>query len=212
MPDVKHLPNLTNGPPHEWRYRVPETGQFFQNASLSGLMETLRSHYRSNGYAIPDSLLNLIEAYICGEEPEYCSGNASSLPKTERVTGGGLAHTFHVVLQGTKTLISWVAGGGERVSQAIADGRAATCATCPENVNPEGCSGCNIAELLRIGEKVAGTRKTSSDASLNACRVCSCLLKAKVWIPHKNLWPHMNEEQKLRLPTACWLVREASIS
>lgn len=212
MPDVKHLPNLTNAPPGGWRYRVPETGQKFEGASLSGLIENLKAHYHANGYELPDSLPALIEAYVCGEVGEYCDGNASSLPKTERVTGGGLAHTFHVVLQGTKTLISWVAGGGERVSQALADERAATCATCPENVNPEGCTGCNIAELLRIGEKVAGTRKTTSDASLNACRVCSCLLKAKVWIPHKNLWPHMSEEQKLRLPQACWLVKESLIT
>lgn len=207
------LPNLTTAPPGGWRYRVPETGQLFSGASLSDLVSQLHAHYRANGYDTPlGGFRDLIEDYICAETPETCDASYVRPPTQTESTGlaSNLAHTFHTVMQGTATLVSWLAGGGERVSQQTADARAATCATCPENVEPQGCTGCNIGALRAVADRVAGKRTTPSDGALKSCRICACHLRAKVWLPLKVLTNHMPPKQQAALPGYCWIKQEAS--
>jgi hypothetical protein len=210
-----HLPNTTTAPPGGWRYRAPETGQLFRGASLSDLISQLNAHYRANGYDTPlAGFKPLIEDYICAETPETCDDSyVRPATQTESVgVAGQLAHTFHTVLQGTATLVSWLAGGGERVTQQVAEVRAATCASCPENVEPQGCTGCNIGALRAVADRVAGKRTTPHDGALKSCRICACHLRAKVWLPLKILTQHMPAKQQARLPEHCWIKQEAAKS
>lgn len=211
MSTTLHLPNLDTTPPGGWRYVVPETGQRFEGSSLSELLGNLLAHYKAAGYPQPPDLLQLIEDYICAEEPESCGGQPRAVRADDVLKRGwaaSLKHTFTNVVNGTRVLAAWVAGGRHYVEEDLASQRAATCITCPENVEPQGCTGCNMKTLHEVVRSVVGSRSTPHDAKLRACRVCGCDLRAKVHLPHDLLWQHMTQEQKALLPAHCWLLRE----
>lgn len=217
MSSTLHLPNLDTHPPrlpnHDggWCYQVPETGQVFCGSSLSELMTSLAAHYKAAGYPQPPNLARLVEDYICDHIPDYCGGQPrASRPEDAARQGwlAGLKHTFTNIVTGTQTLAAWIAGGRNYVDGGVANARAAICTTCPENVEPQGCTGCNLSTLKEIVRSVVGSRTTTSDAHLKACKVCGCDLRAKVHLPHDILWRHMADSQKQQLPEWCWLVRE----
>lgn len=206
-----HLPNLDTTPPKGWRYIVPETGQHFTASSLSELLHDLAAHYKAAGYPQPPNLARLIEDYICVEVPEACGGEPRASRDTDVARQGwiaGLKHTFTNVVNGTRVLAAWIAGGRHYVENDLASQRAATCIACPENVEPLGCHGCNSKTLIEVVRSVVGSRTTPHDAKLRACQVCGCDLKAKVHLPHDVLWRHMPVEQKYQLPQHCWLLTE----
>lgn len=212
-----HLPNLDTAPPklpnHEggWCYKVPETGQDFCGSSLSELMMNLSAHYKAAGYPQPPNLVRLVEDYICDKIPDYCGGQPRATRADDAARQGwiaGLKHTFTNIVTGTQTLAAWIAGGRNYVDADTANARAAVCVTCPENVEPQGCTGCNLNTLHEVVRSVVGSRTTASDSLLKACRVCGCDLRAKVHLPHDVLWKHMPAAQRQQLPEWCWLVRE----
>ena len=202
---MSFLPNMTNQPPGGWKYRVPETGQEFTEPSLDALIQKLLAHYKANGYAPPADLPHLIEDYICNKQPDYCTGNDPIKPKFI----AGLAHTFHTVVQGTRTLLTWAGHGFARVDISLSEARAEVCSTCPNNQEPEGCTVCNINGLRELTDKISGKHATRFDDALKACKVCSCQLKAKTRIPHAILWQHTDKEQKAAFPARCWMITEA---
>lgn len=209
-----HLPNLDTAPSGGgWRYVVPETGQRFEGASLSELLHNLSAHYRAAGYPQPPNLARLVEDYICEQVPEACGGQPRASRSSDLVQQGwlaGLKHTFTNIVTGTQTLAAWIVGGRNYVDGDVANARARVCTTCPENVEPQGCTGCNLNTLHEVVRSVVGSRTTTSDSLLKACKVCGCDLKAKVHLPHTVLWRHMPDAQKQQLPEWCWLKREAA--
>lgn len=209
MSDLKKLalPNITTAPPGGWRYTVPETKQSFAESNLEALLKTLKAHYRATGYDVPLDLVERIEAFICAEVPEYCGAGPSALSQVVGKIEDAVL-TFHAVIQGMRTLAGWVAGSGERVALEVAEKRASICARCPLNVQPKGCTGCNMGVLRQLTEKFVGGKRTSYYEQLKACKACACQLNAKVHLPRSNIWPKMSEKQKAQLPSECWLVTE----
>lgn len=205
-----HLPNLDTVPPGGWHYLVPETGQRFEGSSLSELMHNLAAHYRAAGYPQPPNLARLVEDQICADRPEGCGGTPRATHSDDAMRQGwlkGLKHTFTNVVTGTRTLAAWIAGGRHYVDADTANSRAAVCIACPENVEPQGCTGCNLKTLHEVVRGVVGSRTTPHDTRLKACKVCGCDLRAKVHLPHKVLWEHMADSQKTALPAHCWLIK-----
>ena len=200
-----HLPNLTNVPPGGWRYKVPETGQDFDGSNPDELLQRLQYHYKATGYEQPSDLARKIEDYICDQHPDYCGGQPRA---TKTNTFTAFANTFHMVLQGTRTLASWLVDGKERVEPKVANARGAVCVGCSENQEPQGCTSCNMGVLREAVRKIAGNRTTDHGDALKACRVCGCDLKAKVHLPHDVLWRNMPHAQKEKLPAHCWLIKE----
>ncbi len=203
---VRQLPNKIYAPPGGWRYRVPETGQTFRGVSEYQLLTELQAHYRANQIQQPDleTLKASIEHFVCEQEPDYCT-DAHGQPHPPK---GGRFHGFHEVIQGTRTIGAWLLAGAPMVEQQVADARARTCVGCPQNDEPQGCSTCNAKDMRNLVEKLVGKRRTVVDDYLKSCRVCTCLLKAKVWFPLDRLLPYMLPEQISRLPSNCWLVTE----
>lgn len=201
---ARKLPNRTNAPPGGWRYRVPETNQVFTGVSEHDLIVKLQAHYRINGYPYPDDMPGRIEHYVCSAEPSYCR-DASGKPGK---WSSKLAHTFHVVLQGSATLGHWMLKGREFVAQELADRRSATCAICPFNEEPQGCTSCNANALRETVAKLVGSRRSRYHEQLKACKVCHCQLQVKVWLPQAILLAHMPAEQQEQLPEHCWLRTE----
>lgn len=206
-----HLPNLDTMPPKGWRYTVPETGQLFEASSLSELLHNLTAHYKAAGYMLPPNLVRLIEDAICADVPEACGGEPRADRAADAVKQGwlaGLKHTFTNVVNGTRVLAAWLVSGRHYVDDTVANERALVCTSCPENVEPIGCTGCNSGTLREVVRAVVGSRSTPHDARLRACKVCGCDLRAKVHLPHDILWQHMPAPQKALLPAKCWLLTE----
>jgi len=198
------LPNTHVSPPGEWAYRVPQTGQFFRGSNWPQLQEQLLAHYRATGYSAPADLFEAVEDFICANNPDYCHSEASSLKQAL----SQLSHSFTNVLTGTKTLTSWVAKGRPFVSQEQAEARATVCVGCQFNTEPQGCSGCNQGVLRDAISLVIGKKGTSKDGQLSSCRICSCAIKVKVWLPLASITDHMPLERQHALPDHCWIVKE----
>lgn len=202
------LPNNYTSPPGEFQYRVPQTGQFFRASNWPQLQEQLIAHYRATGYPAPANLYEAVEDFICANHPDYCHGEATDI----KFAMQQLAHSFTNVLTGTKTIASWVAKGRPYVTQEQAEARAAVCVTCQFNVPPDGCSSCNKSVLKDAVMLVIGKKSTSRDAQLASCKICGCVIPAKLWLPLASITDHMPLERQHALPDHCWIVREGAAS
>lgn len=202
---VRQLPNRTYAPPGGWRYTVPETGQRFRGVSDYQLKCELEAHYRANQLQIPSDLDARIEQFVCEQEPDYCTDAHGQPVRDGRRS---FVHEITTVLQGTRTLFAWMAGGRQLVDASLSERRASVCVACPMNQEPEGCTSCNAKTTREVVTQIVGTRQTSLHNQLKACKVCSCWLAAKVQLPHAVLWNHMPPALKEQLPASCWLVTE----
>lgn len=201
------LPNTVTTPPGGWRFKIPETGKVIGPFSgYKQLADQLGTYYFSTGYPPPKDLFNVVQEYICAEQPEYCGAPApeSSIGRAYKET----KHTFHMALQCLNTLVSHRAGSGERPSFELQEKRAAVCVQCPMNQDTQACSVCNLRTLGGLIKKLVGAKVTSYDSRLKFCAVCHCANAAKVATKHEAIWAHMPERQREALPPTCWLVTE----
>ena len=205
MEQLRQLPNKTYAPPGGWRYKVPETGQLFRGVSEYQLLCELEAHYRANQLKKPDGLSDKIEAFVCEQEPDYCTDQHGQPVQDGKRS---IFHEIRNVLQGTATLLAWKVKGEPLVPATLADERAAVCASCPMNAEPQGCSSCNAKVLKDAVEAVVGSRQTSFHNQLKSCKVCSCALPAKVQLPISSILRFMPQTQLDLLPQPCWINKE----
>lgn len=204
------LPNHDTVPPGGWRYLVPETGKIVKGPSMMDLIRAVRDHMHGNGYTMPHDIAVKIEDYMCEQMPNYC-GNVGfrSVPSKTNADPKNPYHTFHHLMQCLKTLISHRAGGRQSITPQIATTRAQDCVGCVNNVKITECSTCNSTLAKRTVQKLAGSGVTEFDSQLQACAICHCDNRAKVWTSHDAIWKHMPQAQKDKLPENCWIFKEA---
>ena len=98
--------------------------------------------------------------------------------------------------------MDWLSSGGPPVEQALADKRAAICATCPKNA--EG-SWYTVAPATLIKETLEARKdlklETPSDSQLKSCAVCKCLMRLKVWVPLQYITAHTKPEIMAEFPS-----------
>lgn len=212
------LNNWGMTPPGLWRYRIEGIADpviawvtgFYAYNDLEA--ETLR-RMKANGIPAPPDLRQRVVDQLCPQlPPEWCNDGTLM----GRV-GAAFSHEFTRVMQGTTTLIDWwVSADRAKVPQEEADRRASICSTCPFNSQPAGCTTCNRGVLATLAAKVVGGQPTRHDASLQACSICGCELKAKVWLPLEVLRRHLSTGQMAQFPPphtgfpGCWLREEAT--
>lgn len=185
-----------------WNYKVPHTGITIQASNLFELLQKIRVHLNVNGFEnavierseIEDDVATRLSAV----DPNCCY-DSSVIPKNER--------KIHIadVIRLTRTLISNVSSGFERVDQSEADRRAKICSECQFNISSDGCEGCrNSGAAAAIVGTITGDRKTSLDGSLNVCAFCGCFNKAQIWFPLIDLQNGMGQPMRDELPSNCW--------
>ena len=209
------LKNPNECPPGQFRYRIPELQG--EVAWVKGywnyndLEKEVLRRYKANSITAPSDLRNQIMTQLCEQlPPDRCTD-------TDRIRSWGrdLARAFDRVMQGTSTLLDWlVRGNREQVPDEEASRRAAICATCIFNADPEGCSQCNMKALRSLADAIVGGNRQPWDAQLKSCGICGCTLSAKVRLPLDVLRRHLKPEQLTQLPPAypgfagCWLREE----
>jgi hypothetical protein len=109
--------------------------------------------------------------------------------------------SFNSIVRWVTAMYNFVANNRfELVEQDEAERRAAICASCPYQVSTAGCWGCKgIAGMLPA---IAGARKTSYDAQLQACNVCGCYNAVSVHLP-----VNVQNGDDLPFPQWCWKVQ-----
>lgn len=173
--------------------------------TLRHLAEIVITHRQSNGITAGS-----IEAVMVECEGQIC---ATAPPGTCRDVQGqvvmaGVNLSMEDVRRGTATLVDWFLHGKRKVDKPLAEERARICSSCFANKEPEGCTSCASGALREIADKIVNGDSTAHDGFLKSCAFCSCVLRAKVWLPVDVLRRHTPDEQKARLPEYCWIKKE----
>ena len=182
-------------PPNGYSYEQEETGVKLTADNFGQLVTRVADHRRANNLPVPFNISEIVEAQVCKQRPELCKGYVPKPPPNQRLT-------MNLAVRLTKTL---VAAGGKRVEdQAEADQRAAICAMCEDNIEPDGCTGCGSSIIKKTIEFIVGARKTSYDSSLKSCKHCGCFNAAQVWLPLNALQKTITDSENEALPDHCW--------
>ena len=183
------------GTENNWRYVQPETGVVFTGFSFWQVSNDVRQHRAAMKLDLSEGWEERFQDELCQQNEQVpCTGRKISVKK-RRLTLLDLRRFFI-------TMTNWK---GNMVDQAEADRRANICSTCPLNVTVKGCWGC--AGLMKKVVELVGNKQTSRDATLESCKVCGCVLRAKVWLP---LDAEVNV--KLEYPPHCWQATESASS
>lgn len=116
---------------------------------------------------------------------------------------------------GAALLMDWEESGAAPVPSALANSRAAICATCPKN-DPEGLSKfftVPVADPIRkrLERLHAMNLSTPSDDKLHVCAACLCPLKLKVHTPLDLILKRLKPKFKAELDPKCWILCESSL-
>lgn len=154
------------------------------------------------------------EAYLIeGAPPSH--GSFPTPPRQRRVVGeiaGHVASEAKKVVAGVGLISSWLGSGLTPVAQDLANKRAAICAGCQFNQEPnalqklEGAAGQALHLILQAKNDMKLV--TPDDDKLKTCIICNCKLTAKVWTPIEHVWSNLKPEVAASLDPACWQIQE----
>lgn len=167
-------------PPSGWVFEV-ENGFYIKAGHFQKLVDQVRRHLEINKHEIPINLEEVIEHYICLQNPQsVCTGDGPKrfFPSRKEVESA------------TKAILAVVSDDGKQsfCSQEEAEQRAAQCVDCRNNLNIWGCFLCT--GLMKLITKIY-KRSTKQDSKLKACGVCRCVNAAQV---------HLSEKVLVKLP------------
>lgn len=186
-------------PPDGWRYKVPDTGVTVKGSHWGHLLMRVEEHLVANNLPVPLNLEEYVENYMCGLFPDMCEDVEipKSPHKKKKMTVGD-------VLRFTAMIGADMLNGRKRESNEEANRRANICADCVDNIDPDGCSGCDRGRMEKLIEKLTGSIATKHDSRLKSCRHCGCINKAQVWFPIDLLQRFTTVEVDKALPQHCW--------
>jgi hypothetical protein len=192
---MKKLVETSIVPSGGYQYTQEETDHTESADSFHQLVTRVAAHRRANNLPVPFNIADIVEAQVCENRKELCTEYIPKPPPNR-------ALTIELALRFTRTL---VAAGGKRVEvQAEADQRAAICAVCQDNIEPQGCTGCTGGLVRKAVEFIAGSRKTPYDKLLKSCKHCGCFNAAQIWMPLEALQTTISDDENSALPDHCW--------
>jgi hypothetical protein len=113
---------------------------------------------------------------------------------------------------GVKTLVEWEISGGNLVEQSLAETRAKTCSTCPNNGSGDLSSWFTIPAAALIQKQLEARNnlkiQTNFDPLLGVCSACACPLRLKVHAPLDIILDKIRPEDKAKLVPQCWILQE----
>src|SRR5512139_2803045 len=135
-------------PPGGWKFTQPQTGWMSTpGLDFETVVESIIKHRLANprfDLATDFQVVaNELDAYTCARlnnNPSYCvAGDASKKAQSPSVVARlrsgaeSVAGAGRNVVVGIGVLLDWLGSGGAAVAPALAESRAAICATCPKN-------------------------------------------------------------------------------
>lgn len=188
-------------PPGGFRYTQRETATQITAPDWGELVAKVKGHRRANGLPVTPNIEEEIENQLCEIlPPGICMRDGEGMARGH--FPGGLS--FEQVKRGTATLVEWFLGGSQKVSRDEATGRARVCAACHYNQHPSGCSACSQGSLRELVQRIVGGETILGEHLLEACLICGCSLKAKIWLPLEVIQKHTSTEMNGQFPEWCW--------
>jgi hypothetical protein len=181
--------------------RDPLSGQEIRASRFEVLVSRVIAARKANGLPVGLDIEAEIETWCCLSHPDECVDMDPAMPKRRRLTLTDVVH-------GAKVMASFLVGGSRLVSAEEAERRASVCAKCPLNLSySRPCSVC--AELRNLVLSMVGNKKTSQDDKLQVCNICSCELRAAVWLQLEDQCKGVTSEMKPAFDYAgktwgCW--------
>lgn len=193
-------------PPGGWHYVQPQSGRVFNNYSREAFFREIMDHRLANGYELTPTWQEEIEDQICRAHPEW----GREICRRTEPLGLRKPISFAAMQSFLNVMGAWVLdvvrGGNVYVDPEEATRRAVICAGCEFNV-PMGfsCGGC-ADRILRGLTRVIASRETPYDDKLGSCAICSCALRAAVWLPLEAQQAGIGEELRaeFRKVNYCW--------
>ena len=183
-------------PPIGWIYEIEHEGETFRFQSLMQI-----------GHAAAQAVVRRQEAGVAGRSRRCvrgsstssasgCPGSVSAAPTSRdpRICPCGMIRTPPVSSSGGCSTARTSSSSRRRPSGARPS------AKLPVEP-PRHLHQLSRQRILRPVRVVRAGRETSVDAALDTCRVCKCLLRAKVWVQQSTL----NELSRHTYPENCWL-------
>ena len=232
------LKSRTTWPPEGWQFFEPATGwNAPQGLSFDQVVHAIINHRLANKQhrlaTDFDVVSQQLDDYTCerlAKHPIYskswnswCSEQTVPasftvpLPRrslrveAKESVAGGVRHLQNATT-GIKTWIDWF-GEGKPVDRTLAEKRAATCVSCPQNDKTKGVFswfvGAAVREIKAIFSALNDLNMTTSvDDKLKVCKACDCPMRAKVWAPLHIIKKHLRSDAFNRLDERCWIRHE----
>lgn len=116
-----------------------------------------------------------------------------------------LLNSVKEIAGGADAIACWLGSGGHVVSFEEAQERANVCFACPLNVSvgkvKDAIAG-TVKKTLEIKNKIG--LRVQGEKALGQCKDCGCVLRLLVWEEQKRIEPFLSDQEKARLPKACW--------
>lgn len=176
--------------PYRYDFTDPDTGMTFQGKSREDLVKQIITYRQQNRLAPIEGLALVLENYWCAQ-PE----NVGKCQDNPDATRG-----FTAYLSGGMTLLKSLLFK-RFATQEVADKRAEQCIGCEFNAFPDRGPFVKWTDELAI--ECVGQRKSKFHTELGQCAVCTCTLRAKVFID--DVLPPFDKEQVVQLKRVkCW--------
>ena len=193
---MKRIIDLHLAPPGGWRFIDPDTKYQFNEKyrSFDDLVSHVQAYREQNRLSKLEKIRVIIEDWLC-KQPDmerYCK-EFEAIKRSRRQ-----------YIKGAKAAAKVLTGGDQAfVPIQEAEKRAAVCIRCPYNMLDK-----EDSRLKRYSNKyiqdIVGERKTSLDAKLFSCEICSCPLRPKVHISQKIVEESLTKEERRKFPMGLW--------
>jgi len=202
------LATLTETPPNQFRYRVPETGYLVKSYDATTFFNAYSSHCKANQIPLAPNWKEVLIDLACKQNATEWHTVCRRVGKNKPRKG----IPFAAAMQFLNVVKEWAKNtlGGESafVPQEEANARALTCTTCPFNTQKIvwGCGSCMSAFIKGVFA-IIGKRTTPYDNSLGGCALCGCALKVSVHVPLAPQQSALDEATKKSfrdVSTYCW--------
>jgi len=176
--------------PYRYNFKDPDTDMSFVSSSREDLFKQIITYRQQNRLEPIEALPLVVENYWCSQ-PENI-GKCQDNPDATR--------SFTAYLSGGMMLLKSLLFK-RYAPQEVADKRAEQCVSCEFNVFPD--KGPFIKWTDDLAIECVGQRKSKYHNELGQCGVCTCALRAKVFIDDK--LPPFDKQQLVQLrKVKCW--------
>lgn len=195
------LKNKETVPPGGFRFLQADTGVWIHAPSWVELIAKVKAHRTANSIPIGLEIEREIETQLCSTlPPGHCTyADDAQVRRAEMIA----RPTWQKYVEATKTLLEVVKVDGGIASFEEATEHSETCVRCSFNQSPEGCTGCNMQELLNLLATYS-LRKTDNDSRLKGCLICGCALRAKIYV-RGGIAAKVAAKYLDVLPAHCWV-------
>lgn len=168
-----------------------------------------------------DKVADELDYFTCiriGWNPRYCISEKKnprgrppspwSQPSSGGAGGAAVARVRNLSA-GVGVVIDWLGDSLEPVPSSLAEKRAAVCAVCPMNGQPDwlqklvGFAADSVKQLISLKNDL--DLKTSLDHKLHFCRACDCSLTLKVHAKLDHILGHTSQRVLSDLDPKCWI-------